>query len=231
MGNKVLVLGDSGSGKSTSTKNLDPKSTFYINVIGKALPFKGWKWKYKSVDNDTKEGNYIVTHDSSKISNYIKWVSANRPEIKVIIVDDAQYVMSFEFMERASEKGYDKFIEIAKHMFDVLAAPDGTREDLTTIYLTHSEDVSANGFIKTKMKTIGKMLDEKICIEGLFTIVLLCYLKKSKEKEEYVFVTQSNGSNTVKSPMGMFPLDSEGKPTIPNDLVGVLEGIKKYEEE
>jgi len=219
MGNKILILGDSGSGKSTSTRNLDPKSTFYINVIGKPLPFRGWKTKY------VEGKNMVSTHNSDEIVRCIKGVSEERPEIKTIIVDDAQYIMSFEFMARAKEKGFDKFVEIGKHMFDVLKAPDDTRADLTTIFLAHSDDVSANGYTKTKMKTIGKMLDDKITIEGLFTIVLLCYPIKEEKKMKYVFVTQSNGTTTAKSPMDMFE-----DIAIENDLAMVLDKIEEYEE-
>ena len=218
MGNKVLVLGDSGSGKSTATRNLDPKTTFFINVIGKPLPFKGWKAKYVEGDN------MVSTHNADDIVKCIKGVSAKRPEIKTIVVDDAQYIMSYEFMARARERGFDKFTEIAQHMFEVLRAPDATRQDLTTIFLSHSEDVSANGYTRTKMKTIGKMLDDKITIEGLFTVVLLAYPIKEEKKMRYAFVTQSNGTTTAKSPMDMFE-----EIVIENDLAMVLDKIKQYE--
>lgn len=226
MGNKILVIGDSGSGKSTATRNLDPKTTFYINVIGKPLPFKGWKGKYTVCNSANPKGNLVATHNAEEIVELIRGVSIRRPEIKTIVVDDAQYIMSFEFMARAKERGFDKFVEIGKHMFDVLCAPDKTRPDLTTIFLSHSEDVSVNGYTKTKMKTIGKMLDDKITIEGLFTVVLLAYPVKEDKKMSYVFVTQSNGTTSCKSPMGMFE-----ELTIENDLAMVLNCIKKYEEE
>ena len=218
-GNKILVLGDSGSGKSTATRNLDSKSTFYINVIGKPLPFKGWKTKYVSGKN------LICTDNWEEIIKAIKGISDKMPDIKTIIVDDAQYIMSYEFMKRAKERGFDKFTEIAMHMFEVLKAPDATRDDLTTIFLSHSEDVSANGYAKTKMKTIGKMLDDKITIEGLFTVVLLAYPIKEDKKMKYVFVTQSNGTTTAKSPMDMFD-----DIAIENDLAVVIKKIKEYEE-
>ena len=225
MGNKILIIGDSGSGKSTSTRTLDNKETFYINVIGKPLPFRGWKKNYTRYE-PTKGGNLLVSHDSEQVCNAIKHINGKMPHIKNIVVDDSQYVMSYEFMERSQEKGFDKFTEIGKHMFDVLTAPDITREDLTTVFLSHSEDVSANGFVKTKMKTIGKMLDDKITVEGLFSIVLIAYAYKKQDKSmEYCFVTQSNGSTTAKSPMGMF-----AEITIPNDLNYVLTEMHKYYE-
>jgi len=119
----------------------------------------------------------------------------------------------------------DKFTEIAQNMFNILKAPDKTREDLTTVFLCHSEDISANGFLKTKMKTIGKMLDDKITIEGLFTVVLLAYAYRNDKEMEYVFVTQSNGTTTAKSPLDMFD-----NIKVPNDLAVVLDTIRKYYE-
>ena len=218
MGSKVLVIGESGSGKSTATRTLDAATTFYINVIGKPLPFKGWKAKYKNKEN------YISCNNHDDIIKTMKYVSEKLPKIKTIVVDDAQYIMSYEFMNRATERGFDKFTEIAQHMFNVVKAPDTLREDLTTIFLSHSEDISGNGVTKTKIKTIGKMLDDKICLEGLFTIVLLAYPHKENKEMKYVFVTQSNGTTTAKSPMGMFDI------TIDNDLQFVLDNIKKYNE-
>ena len=225
MGEKLLVIGETGSGKTTSLRNLPSEETFLINVINKPLPFKGWKGKYKKVTKDTPTGNMVATHDAEQIVEWLKAVSAKRPEIKTIVVDDAQYVMSYEFMARAMEKGFDKFTQIAKHMFEVFVCPDGLRDDLTVIYLAHSEDVSANGFTKTKIKTIGKMLDDKITIEGMFTIVLLCSVYKVDGKLQYFFVTKNDGSTTVKTPDGMFE-----KALIPNDLNNVLKVMHKYYE-
>lgn len=225
MGSKVLVIGDSGSGKSTSTRNLNPKATFYINVIGKPLPFKGWRSKYTLCSAENKKGNMVSTHNHEDILKTISHIDKNLPEVKVIIIDDAQYVMSYEFMARAKERGFDKFTEIGQHMFQILCAPDETREDLITIFLSHSEDVSANGYTRTKMKTIGKMLDDKITVEGLFTIVLLAYPHKKDNKIEYSFVTQSNGTTPAKSPMGMFKDILVG-----NDLKEVIEKINEYDQ-
>jgi hypothetical protein len=127
-------------------------------------------------------------------------------------------------MEKALEKGYDKYSRIAKNMYDVLITPERLRSDLTVVYLAHSEDVSANGFVKTKMKTVGKMLDSAITIEGLFSIVLLSGCYKDEKGIHYVFLTQNDGTTTAKSPRGMFETLS-----IPNDLQFVLNKIKQYE--
>jgi len=226
MGRKALILGETSQGKSTSGRNLDPATTFWINVTGKDLPFKGWKKLYQRYDPQTGKGNYLHSKDWKQIEGAIKHVSAKLPHIKLIIVDDAQYIMSFEFMARASEKGFDKFTEIQTHFFEVITAPDSTREDLTTVFLSHTEDVSANGVSRTKMKTIGKMLDEKITLEGLFSVVLMSYAYKQQDKTmKYVFVTQTNGSMPAKSPIGMF-----GETVIDNDLQDVLTKMAKYYE-
>jgi len=219
MADKILIIGDSGSGKSTATKTLDPTTTFFINVIGKPLPYKGWKGMYRYWDSTKKEGNILKTWDYSAIVKAMKYVSESLPQVKTIVIDDAQYIMSFEFMERARERGFDKFTEIGQHFFDVLTVADSLREDLVVVFLSHSDEVGG----KTKIKTIGKMLDEKITLEGLFTVVLMAYSYKDSESiMKYVFVTNSNGTNTCKSPEGMFPM------TVPNDLKLILEKFNQY---
>lgn len=219
MAEKILIIGDSGSGKSTSTKTLDPTTTFFINVIGKPLPFKGWKKDYQYYDKEKKSGNMVKTWDYDIIVKALKSISTNMPQIKVVVIDDAQYIMSYEFMQRARERGFDKFTEIGQHFFDVLTVADGLRDDLMVVFLSHSDEVNS----KTKMKTIGKMLDEKITVEGLFTVVLLAYSYKDSENTmKYVFVTNSNGTNTCKSPEGMFPM------TIPNDLKMIVDRFNEY---
>jgi len=227
MAEKLLVIGESGSGKSKSLENLDPGNTFLINCIGKSLPFRGWKGKFKTFNKETNEGNMIRSYNSANIISCMDHVSENLPHIKTIIVDDSQYIMSYEFMDRAKEKGYNKFTEIADNMFRVFKKPDELREDLIVIFLCHSEEISTDNGIKTKIKTIGKMLDEKITIEGMFTIVLLSVCFKSNEEDmQFKFVTQSNGLNTVKSPIGMF-----GDKLIDNDLYAVVSSIREYNEE
>ena len=200
MAQKILVIGDSGSGKSRSMKNLNPKTTYIINCIGKNLPFKSWKANY----TEGKGGNIFKSTNSDEICQIMHAISEKRPEIKTIVIDDAQYIMSYEYMNRALEKGFQKFSEMAKNMFEVLITPERLRSDLTVIYLAHSEDVSANGFTKTRMKTVGKMLDSAITLEGLFTVVLLAGSYKAEDGMHYVFLTQSDGTTIAKSPEGLF---------------------------
>lgn len=222
MADKILIIGESGSGKSRATKTIDPKTTFFINSIGKSLPYKGWKGGYKLWNPSDKTGNMLKTTNWEVIVKAMHYVSSSMPEIKLIVVDDAQYIMSYEFLARAKEKGYEKFTELAQHFFLVITAPDDLREDLMVVFLAHSDESAT----KTRVKTIGKMLDEKITIEGLFTVVLLSYSYKETEGSmKYVFVTNSNGSNTSKSPEGMFGL------TINNDLGDVIKKYYEYQTE
>jgi len=222
MSQSILVIGESGGGKSRSIFSLDHTSTFLINVIGKDLPFKGFKNKYQPYDKTTKTGNTVTTHDAILIQKYLTSVSEKMPQIKTIVIDDGSYVMAYEFMAKAKEKGYDKYVSLAENFFNIIKTSKGLRDDLTVIILCHSEDISVNGNTKTKIKTIGKMLDEKITLEGLFTIVLMADKRKTDKKIDHFFVTNSDGSSTCKSPEGMFPLE------IPNDLNAMLGQVKKY---
>jgi len=220
MAEKILVIGESGSGKSTSTKNLNEKETFYINCVGKNLPFRGWKAKYTYATKETPKGNMLKTTNFQEVIKMMKYVSEKMPHVKTLIIDDAQYIMTYEFMDRAMEKGYDKFSELAQHYFEVLRTPDFLRPDLTVIFFSHSQDEGQ----RTKIKTIGKMLDEKLTIEGMFTMVLLATCYKDIDKTiKHVFVTRNNGLTTVKTPDGMF-----SEPTIPNDLQFVLDKVEEY---
>lgn len=214
----ILIIGESGTGKSTSIRNLNPKETFIINVLGKPLPFRSYRKNYVKLktENGKTTGNYRSTDKWQSVVKLIKGLSENRNDIKNIIIDDFQYIMAFEFMNRALEKGYDKFTEIAKHAFEVINAAVYVRNDLNCYFLTHS-DIGSDG--KSKAKTIGKMLDEKICLEGLFTIVLHSLIIEG----EYKFLTRNDGCHLAKSPMDMF----EDK-YIDNDLAYVSEKICEY---
>lgn len=224
MSQSILVIGESGVGKSTSMEKLDPKSTFLINTIGKELPFKGSRKLYSPYDKTTQKGNTLATTSHEVMIKILKGIDQQLTHFKQVVIDDSQYIMSFEFMKRAKEKGFDKFVEIAQHYFEVIRTAQSLRNDLTVFFLSHSEDVGSNGSMKTKIKTVGKMLDEKITIEGLFTIVLHAQARKHDKKIEHYFLTNSDGSTTAKSPAGMFDLE------IPNDLNFVLQRVKAYYE-
>ncbi len=200
MGIPVLILGESGTGKSASMRNFKEGDVKVINVASKPLPFKN---KLESVSVDTYE----------KILKEIK--NSNK---KAIVVDDAQYIMANEFMRRATERGYDKFTEIAFHMWDIVNEVKELPSDTVVYFLSHIERDSEGN---EKVKTIGKLLDEKITLEGMFTIVL----KTNVMDGQYTFLTQNSGKDTVKSPIGLF-----SSYAIDNDLKYVDEKIRNYYE-
>ena len=225
MAQSVLIIADSGTGKSTSMRNLDPKSTVIINIANKPLPFKGWKSKYTTMNKDNPKGNLVAVSTAAGIGKAMRHVNDNMPHVKTLVVDDWQYMSSFEYFDRANEKGYDKFTQIAANLAQIAKMPKDMRDDLTIYFLTHSEDsTDINGNRRVKAKTVGKMIDNALTLEGLFSIVLFGkVVKDDKGVYHYGFDTQNNGENTCKSPMGMF---DEG--FIPNDLAYVNECIDKY---
>jgi len=226
MAQSVLIIADSGSGKSTSMRTLDPKETFIINIANKPLPFKGWKKNYTTIGKDNPKGNMTSASSASGVMSAMAHVNDKMPNIKTLIIDDWQYMSSFEYFDRANEKGYDKFTQIAANLAQVAKMPKDMRDDLTIFFLTHSEEsTDVNGHRRVKAKTIGKMIDNTLTLEGLFSIVLFGRVKKDEDTGLlYGFDTVNNGENTCKSPMGMFD-----KPFINNDLQFVKDAIAEYE--
>jgi len=225
MANSVLVIADSGTGKSTSIRTLNPKETFIINIANKPLPFKGWKGMYTQISKDNPKGNLTSTATAPGIIKAMRHVNDKMDHIKNIVIDDWQYMSSFEYFDRANEKGYDKFTQIAANLAQVAKLPKDLRDDLNIFFLTHSEDsTDINGNRKIKAKTIGKMIDNTLTLEGLFSIVLFGKVNKDDDGVlQYGFETQNSGENTCKSPMGMFE-----DLFIPNDLQFVKDCIDKY---
>jgi hypothetical protein len=225
MAQSVLVIADSGTGKSTSIRNLLPKETFIINIANKPLPFKGWKKNYTNISKENPKGNMTSASTAPGIIKAMQHVNDKMPHINTLVIDDWQYMSSFEYFDRANEKGYDKFTQIAANLAQVAKMPKDMRDDLTIFFLTHSEEsTDINGHRKVKAKTVGKMIDNALTLEGLFSIVLFGRVKKTEDGLEYGFDTQNNGENTCKSPMGMFD-----DPFINNDLQLVKDCIIKYE--
>lgn len=202
MGIPVLIMGESGSGKSASMRNCKGEEFGVFNVYGKPFPFKN--------ENNLKKLDNAGYNDIMRVLAKEKMMS--------YIIDDSQYLMAFEMFNRAKEKGFDKFTDLAVH-FKVLIdfIVKNLSNDIIVYFLHHVEKSDAG---KLKAKTIGKMLDEKITLEGLFSIVLYC----ENTENTYKFITQGNGLTTAKSPMGMF--DGE----IDNDLVVVDNTIREYYE-
>jgi hypothetical protein len=209
MSTATLVLGESGTGKSTSMRNMSPAEALLIQVIKKPLPFPNNG--FSKLSNENKNGNILVSDDSAKVIDYM-----TKTKRKIIIIDDFQYLMANEYMRRSDEKGFQKFTDIGKNAFNVLTAASNLPEDVRVYMLSHT-DTGENG--NTKCKTIGKLLDEKITVEGLFTIVL----KTIVEDGKFYFSTVNSGSDTVKAPMSMF---KENR--IENDLHFVDQSIVQY---
>ena len=196
MGIAVMIMGDSGTGKSTSIRNL--KDVGIINVFNKPLPFK----------NDLK--TVVSTDSCPKVISVLE-----RAQADVIVIDDFQGLLATQFFGRALENGYAKFTEMALGYYRVIRAVESLPTQRRVYFMSHME--RENG--REKVKTIGKMLDEKLTVEGLFTIVLKTVVMEG----QYFFQTHNSGSDTVKSPMGMFEED-----LIPNDLAEVDRAICDY---
>lgn len=198
MGIPVLILGESGSGKSTSMRNLDPEKVGIFNVAGKPLPFRK---PMKIVNNAT----YGVIQKALL-----------KPSLKTYIIDDSQYLMAFEEFDRAKEVGYTKFTEMALNFSNLVRNCNSKLPPDVIVYFLHHTDTNDSG--KIRAKTCGKMIDSKLTLEGLFSIVLLC----EASSEGHHFITQSDGFTTVKSPIEMFA------PVIDNDLAAVDAAIREY---
>ncbi|MCR1838709.1 ATP-binding protein [Pasteurella caecimuris] len=203
----TLILGESGTGKSTSLRNLDPKKTLLIQSIHKPLPFRPKGWQIF----DGKKGNIFVTDNADEICHYMA-----KTRRDIIVIDDYQYIMANEFMRRGTEKGYDKFTDIGVNAWKVCDLATKLPPNKRVYILAHTQ---SDDFGRVKIKTIGKMLDEKITLEGMFTICLRTQVKDGM----YQFTTQNNGSDTVKSPMGLFE-----HPVIDNDLAEIDRIICDY---
>lgn len=215
MANMIMVLGESGTGKSTSIENLNEKETFIIQVVDKPLPFKSFKKRYPLRSKENPKGNRFISDRPEVIMKILSSLDKEK-EIKNIIIDDSQYIMANEYMRRAKEKGYEKFTEIGQSFYNLVDKANSMREDINVIFLQHIE-VTDDG--RKKAKTIGKLIDDKVGLEGRFTIVLATEI----EDGVYYFRTQNNGNDTCKSPKGMFD-----ELRIANDLNYVIQKLNEY---
>ncbi|GAB3975559.1 AAA family ATPase [Spirosoma terrae] len=228
MAESLLVIGRSGTGKSTSVRALNPNETFVINVAKKQLPFKGSKTLYTDFilgeDKKSSTGNLFNTDNPKNIQGALKHINEFRPDIKNIVIDDMQYVMTNEYMRRSKEKGFDKFVEMSSNMFNTISMLNELRGDLMIVCMFHPDvDTDETGNRMIQAKTIGKMFDKYVTLEGLFAIVLYTFSRRGESKMEYGFTTQNSGQNTGKSPEGMFEAEE-----IPNDLQLVRDMIWAY---
>ena len=196
-----MILGESASGKSSSLRNFAPDEVGVFNIAGKRLPFKN------ALPTANNVGYGTITASLKKAAK------------KCYVIDDSQYLLCFEMFDRAKETGYQKFTDMAQHFYTLIQTILRDTPDDVIVYFLHHTELTADG--KRKAKTIGKMLDEKLTVEGLFTIVLLC----ETDGERHWFTTQSDGTTTAKSPMGMF-----AEREIDNDLKAVDTVIRNYYE-
>ena len=218
MSNSILILGDSGTGKSTSFRNLEPQNTFIINVLDKPLPFRGWKANYTKLSSDGLTGNYYESDDHDKITRIIKLVNTKRTDITNLIIDDFGFTITNTYMRRSREPGFNKFADIGKNAWDLISSLRGLRDDLNCIVTMHV-DIDQLG--KYKPKTIGRMIDQYNIIEGSFTYVFQSVILENK----YKFVTNADGCHMAKTPMGCFD-----EFYIDNDMKEVIQQINNYNE-
>ena len=224
----IAIVGESGTGKSTSLRNLNPEETFIISTTGKPLPFRAWKKKYIPIKIEGKNvsGNYYVSSKWDQILKILQIIDKMMPQIKQVIIDDFKYVLSYEFVDRATEVGYTKFSELAQHAMEILRYSEKMREDCKMIFLTHSENVGDNVNPKFVIKTVGKLLSEKVTLEGLFTYIFFTKVSEGDSgRMEYKLITNNDGTCVAKTSFGMFE-DLE----IDNDLNEIIHVIDAYNE-
>lgn len=213
MSRMILVMGESGSGKTTSMRHLDPKTTFYIDCDKKGLSWKGWRKQYNK-----ENGNYWPSSSANAITTTLVKIDKEKPRIKTIIIDTLNWVMIDDEFKRMKEKGYDKWQDMAFSVKEMVAMGQQLREDMTVVFTAHTQtERDDSGFAFTRMKTSGKKLD-KISIESMFTTVLLSKCVDGK----YLFETQSDNS-TAKSPMGAFE-----EKEIENDITKVIKVLEEF---
>jgi len=228
MSRSILILGESGAGKSSSMKNLDPKETFIIQVEEKDLPFRSSGYSLGEKGKPPEKANIVQTDNFTTIYKTMEYVSENRPEIKTLIIDDFQYLMANQFMRTISDKGFDKFNNIALITWKTAKLAKALRSDLTVFMLSHvQEEESSTGGSIIRAKTLGKLIDRVITLEGMFTTVLLARPKQTKDGIKFRFITQNDGTTTVKSPIDMFDANVNGG-DIDNDLQLVKDTFSEY---
>lgn len=207
----VLVIGRSGSGKTFSLKNFKPGEIAVISVEKGRLPFKS-EIKTAKVPKDPTNGKArdAAQLNAAKYTWIMRAITASKP--KSVVIDDSQYLLVNELFDRTYEKGYDKFTSMAAKFRDLIHFVNDLEEEDKIVYFLHHSETDTDG--REKVKTIGKMLDEKLTVEGCFDIVIYC--------QDHKFFTQANGQSTAKTPEDMFPLE------IPNDLKAVDVAIRDY---
>ena len=213
MARVICIAGESGSGKTTSMRNLDPKTTYYIDCDRKGLSWRGWRQQYNKENK-----NYYATDNVISVGQALVGVSQKRPEVKTIVIDTIGSMMVADEMRRMREKGYDKWADLAQGVWNLVDVSNDLRPDLFIIYVAHTQtERDESGYIFTKIKTNGRKL-EKICLESKFTTVLISKCVEGR----YIFETHAKNS-TAKTPLGAFEADE-----IDNDIVEVIKVLQEF---
>ena len=205
-----MIIGTSGSGKTTSLEKLDPKQTFYIDADGKGLSWKGWRKQYNKENK-----NYFQCDAPEQIFSLMQTIDEKQKQIKFLVIDTLNGCMVADEMRRSKEKVYDKWVDLAQSVYNIVDYSNKMRDDLTVILIGHTQ-TSDDGF--TCMLTNGRKLN-KICLESKMTTVLL---SRINDNGEYVFETRARNS-TAKAPRGAFDVDE-----IPNDITLVIDALKDF---
>lgn len=224
MANNIIVMGKSGTGKSTSIKGLNPKETVVINTLRKRLPFKGSASMYNAENK-----NLFNLENYTDVIRYLELIDSKATHVKNIVLDDSIFVMRKEFFSRAKEAGYGKFTELAAHFQQIIAKCETLRENLNVFFILHSEDIVSDGaIVGYKVATVGKMLDSQYNPIEVVPMVLYSAIKyDSKGVAQFGFYThackEGNIEIPAKTPDGMFEEDF-----IPNDLGVVVKAMDEY---
>ena len=228
MSNVISLAGLSNSGKSTSLKYLNPEETFIVSCTNKQLQIPGFRKKYPkvAVEDGKLKGNWLVSNNYAQIEKIMKVVSKTRPEIKVICLDDCNYLLSNETFQNAMVKGYEKFTTLAKNYYDLIQTCQELRDDLTVVFISHIENVGTEIDPEYRLWTTGKMLTNAINLDGLFSYIIYAerYIPDGSDEVSYRFKTRTDGNDTCRSVAGCFA----SKYIEPNMQI-VIDTINKFE--
>lgn len=228
MSNVISLAGLSNSGKSTSLKYLNPEETFIVSCTNKQLQIPGFRKKYPkvAVEDGKLKGNWLVSNNYAQIEKIMKAVSKTRPEIKVICLDDCNYLLSNETFQNAMVKGYEKFTTLAKNYYDLIQTCQELRDDLTVVFISHVENVGTEIDPEYRLWTTGKMLTNAINLDGLFSYIIYAerYIPDGSDEVSYRFKTRTDGNDTCRSVAGCFA----SKYIEPNMQI-VIDTINKFE--
>lgn len=214
MATVIGIMGESGSGKTTSLRNLDPSTTYIIDADGKGLSWRGWMRDYNEANK-----NYCRTDDQKRIMAYLASINSGAPHIKVVVIDTLNGIMVADESRRRNEKTYDKWSDLAWAVWDIIGYALTMRDDMTIVFTAHVQtDSDDNGRVHSRIKTSGRKLD-KLQIETKLQALLFA---KRNADGDYIFEVHSNNS-TAKTPPGLY--ESE---TVPNDIAQVINDIRDY---